>query len=88
MKDHVRNSLLNAVRTNRNRSVPMDRRSFLKNSMITGGALLAGNKLAALESAAQPLVAGAASPAQIAVARFPKDFLWGTATSSYQVEGA
>jgi beta-glucosidase len=88
MKDHVRNPLLNAVRANRNRSVPMDRRSFLKNSLIAGGALLAGKKLAALESAAQSQVDGAVSSAEIAAARFPKDFLWGTATSSYQVEGA
>ena len=88
MKDHVRNSLLNAVRADRNRSFPMDRRSFLKNSMIVGGALLAGKKIAAWEAAAQPQVTGAVSQAEIAAARFPKDFLWGTATSSYQVEGA
>ncbi len=67
----------------------MDRRSFLKNSLIAGGgALLAGKRIAALEAGAQPQLAGAVSPAQIAVARFPKDFLWGMATSSYQVEGA
>ena len=70
-------------------SKTMDRRGFLKTSLIAGGgALLAGKRIAALESAAQPLVAGAVSPAQIAAARFPKDFLWGSATSSYQVEGA
>src|ERR1035437_9951917 len=88
MKDHVRSSLLNAARTDRNRSFPMDRRNFLKNSMIAGGVLLAGNKIAALEAAAQPRVASAVSPAEIAAARFHKDFLWGTATSSFQVEGA
>ena len=67
----------------------MDRRSFLKNSLIVGGgALLAGKKIAALESATQPQIPGEVSPAQIAAARFPKDFLWGMATSAYQVEGA
>jgi hypothetical protein len=88
MKDHVPNSPLNAARTERNGSLPIDRRNFLKNSMIAGGALLAGEKLAALEIAASPQIAGTVSPAEIAAARFPKDFLWGTATSSYQVEGA
>ena len=89
MKDSFRISSLNALPTDRNGSVPMDRSGFLKNSLIAGGgALLAGNKISALESAAQPQAAGAVSPAAIASARFPKDFLWGTATSSYQVEGA
>jgi len=67
----------------------MDRRNFLKNSLIAGGgALLAGREIVALEAAASPQAAGAVSPAEIAAARFPKGFLWGTATSSYQVEGA
>jgi beta-glucosidase len=56
--------------------------------MIAGGVLLARNATAALEAAAPPRLAGAVSPAAIAAARFPKDFLWGAATSAYQVEGA
>ena len=56
---------------------------------MAGGAALATRKgFAAVESATQQQVAGAVSPAEIAAARFPKDFLWGMATSSYQVEGA
>jgi beta-glucosidase len=88
MKDSSGKSPLNAVRTNYDASVPLNRRGFLKNSLMAGGALLASKKIAALEAVAQPQVAGAVSPAAIAAARFPKDFLWGTATSSYQVEGA
>jgi beta-glucosidase len=56
--------------------------------MVGGCALLAGKEIAALESAAPQQVAGAVSPAEIAAARFPKDFLWGMATSAFQVEGA
>ena len=72
-----------------NRSVATDRRSFLKDALMAGGcALVAGKGLAAVESSPQQQVAGAVSVEQIAAARFPKDFLWGMATSSYQVEGA
>jgi beta-glucosidase len=66
----------------------VDRRKFIQNSLMVGGALAAGKGFAAAESAAQQQIPGAVSPEQIAAARFPKDFLWGTATSSYQVEGA
>jgi beta-glucosidase len=53
----------------------MNRRSFLKRSLPCGGALLAGRRLAGQES-------------DFADAKFPKGFLWGTATAAYQVEGA
>jgi beta-glucosidase len=66
----------------------MDRRKFIQSSLMAAGALAAGKGLASAESSAPAKVAGAVSEAQIAAARFPKDFLWGTATSCYQVEGA
>jgi beta-glucosidase len=66
----------------------MNRRKFIQNSLMVGGALAASKGLSATESSALPQVAGAIPPEQIAAARFPKDFLWGMATSAYQVEGA
>ena len=67
----------------------MNRRLFLSNSLITaGGVLLPSNGFgAAIECQAQP-APGAISSTAIHDARFPKDFLWGMATASYQVEGA
>ena len=67
----------------------MNRRLFLGNSLITaGGVLLPTNGFgAAIERQAQP-TPGAISSTAIHDARFPKDFLWGMATASYQVEGA
>ena len=54
----------------------MDRRTFVERSlMATGGALLAGGKAARSLAAEQKYT-------------FPKEFLWGAATSAYQVEGA
>ena len=88
MKDSYGDSPSYAVGADRNASVPIGRRNFLKNSLMAGGALLAGKEIAALEAAVPQQVAGAVSPGAIAAARFPRDFLWGMATSSYQVEGA
>jgi len=49
-------------------------------------------KLAGLSALALATLArsrgGAARPGPYAPASFPKDFLWGTATSAYQIEGA
>ena len=45
-------------------------------------------KLAGLAALGLTTRAGAAGSETPAAAPFPKDFLWGTATSSYQIEGA
>jgi beta-glucosidase len=60
----------------------VDRRNFLKTSLAVS--TLAGNRALAM-----PVLApGEISAQEIKKARFPSDFLWGTATSSFQVEGA
>ena len=74
----------------------MDRRRFLGGSLAAaGGAMLAGRAIAgvAAEPAAVAIqegthVPGAVAQAEIESARFPEDFLWGTATAAFQVEGA
>jgi beta-glucosidase len=53
----------------------MNRRGFLKQSLLSGGTLLTGKGRANDGSDAGKVT-------------FPKGFLWGTATASYQVEGA
>jgi beta-glucosidase len=73
----------------------MDRRNFVKSSLVTASAaLLTGRGLDATATPApQSLpesqnIPGAISSAAIEAARFPDDFLWGMAAASYQVEGA
>jgi beta-glucosidase len=63
----------------------MDRRKFVESAiMAAGGAVAASRGLAQSASVAT----GAVAAEPIAKAQFPADFLWGMATSSYQVEGA
>lgn len=53
----------------------MDRRSFIGAGIVAGGMAAGG----------MPRVAGAAAAPDLG---FPKDFVWGCATASYQIEGA
>jgi beta-glucosidase len=55
----------------------MDRRSFVKGSIAAASGAIAGNAVVAEALAMSGKVL-----------HFPKDFLWGAATSAYQVEGA
>src|ERR1700691_2484155 len=66
----------------------MDRRSFIKNSLVTGGALLADRGLADRVHPSQESVPGAVALSESDRARFPSEFLWGMASAAYQVEGA
>jgi beta-glucosidase len=66
----------------------MNRRSFLRGSVATGSALLARHKLVFGNSPIQHAVPGSDPSSEIQTAHFPKEFLWGMATASYQVEGA
>jgi len=67
----------------------MDRRQFIGNSLVTaGGALLPSKGLSAPMDPLPQQAPGAVQSEAIRNARFPKEFLWGMATASYQVEGA
>jgi beta-glucosidase len=66
----------------------VDRRRFIKSSLVTGSALLAKRGFATRIPFSQEAVAGAVTPSEIDSARFPSKFLWGMASAAYQVEGA
>jgi beta-glucosidase len=75
----------------------MNRRNFLTSTLAAAGASLIARPgfsapaFAASAEADRPwaeIPAAALPAADIAAARFPKDFFWGVATASYQVEGA
>jgi beta-glucosidase len=66
----------------------MDRRRFIKSSLVTGSALLANQRLAARVTLPQESTAGALADSDIDKSRFPSGFLWGMASATYQVEGA
>jgi len=70
-------------------TIEVNRRSFIKNSLVTGScALLASRGFAAGTSSSQEQVPGAVAPSAIDSAHFPREFLWGMASAAYQVEGA
>jgi beta-glucosidase len=67
----------------------MDRRKFMKTSLLAGSAVLLGSHgLAANSASSQEQVPGAGAASEIDRARFPGGFLWGMASAAYQVEGA
>ena len=68
----------------------MNRREFGVRSLAAaaGAALSRGGAYAAVPSYAGQQVPGAISEDVIRAARFPEGFFWGTATASYQNEGA
>ena len=68
----------------------MDRRQFLADSLKTAtlAGLPATRAFAAVNAQQKLTVPGAIAQDEIAHARFPDGFLWGSATAAYQVEGA
>jgi beta-glucosidase len=67
----------------------MNRRQFVSKSLVAAGnALLPSRGSAAGIIPTPNRFADEIAPSEITEARFPKDFLWGLATASYQVEGA
>ncbi|HSZ62830.1 MAG TPA: family 1 glycosylhydrolase [Terriglobales bacterium] len=66
----------------------MDRRTFIKNSLVTGTGALLASRAGARPSSSQDPIPGAIAPSVIESAQFPNGFLWGMASAAYQVEGA
>ena len=67
----------------------MDRRQFAARSLAAAaGAVLCRHSGYAAAPLSADQVLGTVPEASIQGARFPDGFLWGTATASYQVEGA
>ena len=64
----------------------MNRRQFVTNSLAAAGTAFLSRDAMATSSGVQ--TPGSAPSSAVTAARFPDDFLWGTATASYQVEGA
>lgn len=64
------------------------RREFLKTAGIAGLGLCASPLLASASPAIIESAANLPAPSKQNLLEFPKGFLWGTATASYQVEGA
>jgi beta-glucosidase len=67
----------------------MNRRTFLTHSVAAAGAAaLSGEAFGSEHKSEFDLAGSSNAPGDANGAQFPKDFLWGTATAAYQVEGA
>jgi beta-glucosidase len=64
----------------------LDRRSLLQAGLA--GGLLGGARAALAANAAPAASAASLGRKPVGISPFPKDFVWGVATASYQVEGA
>lgn len=66
----------------------MNRRLFAARSLAAAaGVVLSRNDSYAAEPASAQQVPGSVPDSIIQKARLPQEFVWGTATASYQVEG-
>src|SRR5580698_6797440 len=67
----------------------MNRRTFVRHSLAAAGAVgLAKEVFAAGHIPESGRTFDSIASADVSNAQFPKDFLWGTATAAFQVEGA
>ena len=67
----------------------LSRRTFVaRTAAALGGAALSGTGMADASGKVRSEVETQVSPESMAGVTFPKDFLWGTATAAFQVEGA
>lgn len=68
---------------------PSNRRDFMKSAALTALGISASPLLfSSCNTETEADEKKSAGPSQKNILEFPKDFLWGTATASYQVEGA
>ena len=65
----------------------ISRRTFVKSTAGFAGAALVGGSELLAQNPAQ-VSSNTTEPIHVTPVDFPKDFLWGSATASYQVEGA
>ena len=66
----------------------MDRRSFIKSTLVVGSSALLANREFAASPSLQKQIPGATGLSEIGSKHFPTGFLWGMASAAYQVEGA
>src|SRR5271165_4753093 len=66
----------------------INRRKFLSHSLALAGSAAFSRYARAVPSFLIPGKSAPLPPIDVSGARFPANFLWGSATASYQVEGA